>query len=141
MRRIFQCSNFFVKSQCFDGKLISFEHFHKFSPSNPLILTENWLFLCIFTNFFVKSYEVAYLMKCIFVPCSHKELGCCSLQDVNFILRDKLQPSTPLGMKWFFLQVKQSILWDEIQSSGCKTQFFLPAFYEIPHLHQISNGN
>ena len=43
----------------------------------------------------------------------------------------------PLGMKWFFLQVKQSIPWDEIQPSGCKTQFFLSAGYEIPHFRLV----
>ena len=43
----------------------------------------------------------------------------------------------PLGMKWFFLQVKQSIPWDEIQPSGCKTQFFLSAGYEIPQFNML----
>ena len=82
-------------------------------------------------------------MKCIFVTYGQKELGCCTLQAVNFIPRDKLQPlgkmisflgASPLGMKSFSLQVLQFIPWDEIQPSECKIQFFLPVCYEIPHL-------
>ena len=67
-------------------------------------------------------------MKCIFVTCGQKELGCCTLQ-ADFIPREvknsSLGPSA-LGMNFFFP-------WDEIHPSGCKTQFFLSAGYEIPH--------
>ena len=67
-------------------------------------------------------------MKCIFVTSGQEELGCCTLQAVYFIPREvknsSLGPSA-LGMNFFFP-------WDEIHPSGCKTQFFISAGYEIP---------
>ena len=67
-------------------------------------------------------------MKCIFVTYGQEELCCCTLQAVFHPSGSKnssLGPSA-LGMNFFFP-------WDEMQPSGCKTQFFLSIGYEIPH--------
>ena len=115
------------------------ERFHEIFQSNDEILVKSSIleeFLlsecvlsCIvkvnemhFRNLWSGRIGLLHPSGCLFHPSGSKN--------------SSLGPSA-LGMNFFFP-------WDEIHPSGCKTQFFLSAGYEIPHfivrqkLHLIS---